>query len=254
MLGAKKSRKSKWLNLEGPRDKLTEKKENGNLSQDSDNEDPLNQESLLEEINREEVNKEFRKHIKKYYLFEVKKTPCIQDLAEYITFNTDLLHEDQSSLADKDKNDLIYYNNKKRFEEAVARTSLVLWILCLLTDLAYYFIFSDVKQMKFQLSDCHLMLACLNFFIPAIIKVAEAWSNSVIHSLFDILRVSDYNKKFNSQINQTINESALKGQNQKPSRKFGRKGQKKDKEENPKVCERLTKCFRRDTKMQESSE
>lgn len=77
MLGAKKSRKSKWLNLEGLREKLADKKENGNLSQDSDDEDPLNQESLLEKINRDEVNKEFRKHIKKYYLFEVKQTPCI---------------------------------------------------------------------------------------------------------------------------------------------------------------------------------
>jgi hypothetical protein len=55
-----------------------------------DEEDILNEESLLEKFNREEINKEFRKRIKKYYIFKVIKTPCIQDLAEYITFNTDL--------------------------------------------------------------------------------------------------------------------------------------------------------------------
>ena len=55
-----------------------------------DEEDILNEESLLEKFNREEINKEFRKRIKKYYIFKVIKTPCIQYLAEYITFNTDL--------------------------------------------------------------------------------------------------------------------------------------------------------------------
>ena len=158
-------------------------------------------------------------------------------------------NEDQSSLADKDKNDLIYYNNKERFAKVMERTSLVLWVLCLLTDVAYFFIFADVDEMKFQLSDCHLMLACLNFFIPAIIKFAEAWSNSVIHSLFDILQVSDYNKKFNSQINQTNGESQIR-QNQKSARKFGRKLQRKEKEDTTRICEKLTKCFKRDTKTQ----
>lgn len=40
-------------------------------------EDNLNEESLLEKFNREEINKEFRKRIKKYYIFKVIKTPCI---------------------------------------------------------------------------------------------------------------------------------------------------------------------------------
>ena len=34
-------------------------------------------ESLLEKFNRQELNKEFRKKMKKQYLFEVKRTPCI---------------------------------------------------------------------------------------------------------------------------------------------------------------------------------
>jgi len=42
-----------------------------------DEEDILNEESLLEKFNREEINKEFRKRIKKYYIFKVIKTPCI---------------------------------------------------------------------------------------------------------------------------------------------------------------------------------
>jgi len=69
----------------------------------------FNQESLLEQFNRQEINKEFRKKTKKYYLFRVNRTPCIQDLEEFIMFNTDLNNEALSSMADKHKDNLIYY-------------------------------------------------------------------------------------------------------------------------------------------------
>ena len=57
-------------------------------------EDDYNQEPFLDKFNREECNKEFRKGIKKYYLFKVKKTPCVDDMNDLISFNTNLLNED----------------------------------------------------------------------------------------------------------------------------------------------------------------
>lgn len=100
----------------------------------------LNTESLVEKFNREEINKEFRKKIKKYYLFKVNRTPCIQDLEEFITFNTDLNNEDLSSLADKDKDNLIYYKNKYRLLRLLRISCFVFWLLCFATDLLYFFV------------------------------------------------------------------------------------------------------------------
>lgn len=142
---------------------------------------------MLEKFNREEVNKEFRKNIKKYYIFKVLKTPCIVDLAEYITFNTDLQNEDLSSLADKNKDNLIYYKMKKDFFKILEKVSIVAWLICYLVDLAYFFVLRGNDKANFQLSVSHFVLLCSNFLIPLILNVAEAWSNSVLHTLFDIL-------------------------------------------------------------------
>jgi hypothetical protein len=96
-------------------------------------------ESLLEKFNREELNKEFRKKIKKYYFFKVKKTPCIQDLEEYIMFNTNLnWRKDLTALADKGKDDLIYYSNRIWFKNGVERFYTINWIICFMLDLIYF--------------------------------------------------------------------------------------------------------------------
>lgn len=50
------------------------------LSKEKLDESELNEEKARENINQEEINKEFRKRFKKYYLFRVKRTPCIEDL------------------------------------------------------------------------------------------------------------------------------------------------------------------------------
>ena len=56
---------------------------------------------------------------------------------------------------------------------------------------------TDWKVSKFYLSDSHLVLALINFLAPMLLTVAETWANSVIQTLFDILHLSDYNKKLN---------------------------------------------------------
>jgi hypothetical protein len=81
----------------------------------SSSEEFENKESAYYEFNREEINKEFRKGIKKYYLFEVKKTPCIQDLEEFIIFKTKLQSEEAQD--DMAKDDLIYYSNKEKWSK-----------------------------------------------------------------------------------------------------------------------------------------
>lgn len=70
-------------------------------------------------------------------------------------------------------------------------------IVALASDITYYFMYAEGGQ-KFQMSDSHLILTSMNFFVPLIHKISEAWACSLMYSLFDILQVSDYNKKFNS--------------------------------------------------------
>ena len=124
-------------------------------------------------------------------------------MAEYITFNTDLRsNEEQSSLADKDRDNLIYYKLKKQFLRTLERVSIACWICCFVSDATYYFLLSNQSE-DFELSHCHLVLAFTNFLVPTLIRISEAWSNSLLHRLFDILQVSDYNKMYNSQINRT---------------------------------------------------
>lgn len=103
-------------------------------------------------------------------------------------------------MADRDKDKLIYYKNRQSLISFFDRLTLVSWIICFLVDITYYIIVSrkNGKFEKFMLNDSHLMLAIMNFFVPMILQISEAWSNGVIHSLFSTLKTQDYNKRFNA--------------------------------------------------------
>ena len=89
-------------------------------------------------------------------------------------------------MADKDKDNLIYINMKSDFIILMKNVSLVSWLLIYISDLVYFFAFKEFDS-KFQLSNCHLVLVCVNILVPILISIGEAWSNAVIHNLFDIL-------------------------------------------------------------------
>lgn len=157
-------------------------------------------ESLLEKFNREELNKEFRKKITKYYFFKVKKTPCIQDLEEYIMFNTNLnWRKDRTALADMGKDDLIYYSNRVWFKNGFERFYTISWTLCFLLDIIYFIVTTQLQENKksfkeFQVSDSLTLLVFMYFLVPSILHISEAWANVVLQILIDILQLTDYNK------------------------------------------------------------
>jgi hypothetical protein len=150
----------------------------------------MNQESLIENFNREECNKELRKGYKKAFLFKVIKSPCIGDLGDLIAFNTDQNKEekgDQTSLANRDKDKLIYYKNRQIIISQFNKVSIISWIICWIIDIIYY-VFQFKSDKKFHLSQSHLMLATMNFFVPMFLKISEAWANALIQSLFSTLK------------------------------------------------------------------
>lgn len=200
---AKKSLVAHDLDLGTKKNKATQAK-----AKDPQNAEEVNEDQARERFNLEEINKEFRRSYKKYNLFKVTRSPCIQDLNEYISFYTDLKTEDyQSSMADKNKDNLIYYTHKKAFNSQLTNFSLGIWLTSVVADIVYFFVLGDSANVRFGFSNCSMVLTSLNFIIPTLIKVGEAWTNAVFYRLFEKLQIEDYNKKFNSQIqNQASSE------------------------------------------------
>ena len=79
------------------------------------------------------------------------------------------------------------------------------WTLTIASDLIYFFL-NRGADTKFELGVCHIILASINFLIPMLFQVSEAWTNAVFLRLFDLLQISDYNKQFNSQINKSLTD------------------------------------------------
>ena len=108
-------------------------------------------------------------------------------MVDYLMFehnDCDGNEEDELKHKIKKKDYLIYYKNRESILYTFKVISLILWILCWLIDILYHFLFvfyvkaDDFKDknQKFDLSDCHLLLALINFWIPTLLNIAEAWS------------------------------------------------------------------------------
>ena len=89
-------------------------------------------------------------------------------------------------MADIDKDNLIYYKIKNNYLKLLEKVSLGFWTICAIADITYYYTLRGT-DVRFELSNCHMVLTCFNYLIPTLIKVGESWSNSVFHNLFDLL-------------------------------------------------------------------
>ena len=74
-------------------------------------------------------------------MFKVIYTPCIQDLNDYIIFNTDLGDEVMTAQVDKNKDSLIYYINRGYAISYTKKTVFGFWIVCFIVDILRYFLF-----------------------------------------------------------------------------------------------------------------
>jgi hypothetical protein len=74
-------------------------------------------------------------------------------------------------MADRDKDKLIYYKNRKSLISYFDKVTFASWSICWVVDISYFIMVSlqKGKQEKFRLNDSHLMLAIMNFFVPMIL-------------------------------------------------------------------------------------
>ena len=75
-------------------------------------------------------------------------------------------------MADRDKDKLIYYKNRKSLISFFDKVTFASWFICWVVDISYYVmvsLFKEGKPDKFRLNDSHLMLALMNFFVPMIL-------------------------------------------------------------------------------------
>ena len=72
----------------------------------------------------------FQKSYKEYKIFGVLKTPCIQDLSEFI-----------SNMDDRKKstNKLLYFQNIKRAESVINCFLGIAWVVCVTLNLIYIY-------------------------------------------------------------------------------------------------------------------
>jgi len=89
----------------------------------------------------------------------------------------------------------------------IEKMSLVFWIICILGDLTYYLItyigaINKQQVRRFTLGDSSLLLVIINYFIPMVLNISEAWANVALTRLIENLQVSDYNRKLKKQQNQ----------------------------------------------------
>jgi len=65
------------------------------------------------------------------------------DLQDLITYNTYVHQEDdQTAMADRDKDKLIYYKNRKSLNSFFDRVTSISWLICWLVDIIYYILLS----------------------------------------------------------------------------------------------------------------
>jgi energy-converting hydrogenase Eha subunit H len=124
----------------------------------------------------------FEKSMKQYIIFIVKKTPCVQDLTEYIS--------NMESRKEFSKN-LIYFHNQQKIEQMMSYFLGVAWATSVVINIALI-----VSGNTIDLFDHHTYLPLIGFtFIgPQIFSVCEAWANALMISLFVSLQFEDYNK------------------------------------------------------------
>jgi len=121
--------------------------------------------------------------MKDYIEFKVLKTPCVQDLTEFISNM-----ETRKSFS---KN-LIYFSNIQTAEKVVAIFLAVSWTICVIINIVFVATGNIIDYFDHH---TYLPLICLSFVATQIFAVCEAWANALMITLFNSLQYDDYNKK-----------------------------------------------------------
>ena len=92
--------------------------------------------------------------MKEYILFRVKKTPCIQDLTEYVS--------NMDSRKEYSKN-LLYFSNVQKAEKVVTIFLIVSWFVCVVINLIFIFTHNIMDYFDHH---TYLPLIGLSFIVP----------------------------------------------------------------------------------------
>jgi hypothetical protein len=113
--------------------------------------------------------------MKEYILFIVKKTPCVQDLTEYIS--------NMESRKEYSKN-LLYFSNIEKAEKALVWLQGISWAVCIILNVSFV---STNNTMSYADHHTYLPLIGFSFIAPQIFAVCEAWANALMITLFNSL-------------------------------------------------------------------
>lgn len=115
----------------------------------------------------------FEKQMREYHLFGVLKTPCVQDLTEFIS--------NMKTRKEFSKN-LLYFKNIQKTETAVNYFLAISWFICIGINIGY--IFSD-RTVNYFDHNTFLPLIGFSFIATQIFSVCEAWANALMITLFN---------------------------------------------------------------------
>ena len=87
----------------------------------------------------QELNREFKRKLRKQYLFVVTRTPCIYHIENFMFFARDL-QGDNLAKALKDDKQISYYHNKLIVMNFGSQMLLYCRMLTLVSDLIYFLV------------------------------------------------------------------------------------------------------------------
>lgn len=120
--------------------------------------------------------------MKEFIIFIVKKTPCVQDLTEYIS--------NMESRKECSKN-LIYFSYIQKTERIMTYFLGTAWIVSICINIG---LMVTGNIMDYFDHNVYLPLIGFTFIGPQVFSVCEAWANALMITLFNSLQFEDYNK------------------------------------------------------------
>lgn len=129
------------------------------------------------------------KNKKEYIIFKVLKTPCVQDLTEFIS--------NMETRKDFAKN-ILYFQNINTAERIVIVFLAFGWTITAIINIVFIKTNNIVDYFDHH---TYLPLIGYSFMIPQIFSICEAWANALMIALFNSLQFDDYNKKLTGKLN-----------------------------------------------------
>jgi hypothetical protein len=142
------------------------------------------QKELKEELDKLDI-KDYFSDERGFKMFKVIETPIITELKT-------LFENIESQEQDKR---LILFDQQKVLWKRIMNIVLIVILICAFALSLTWIIVKGVKFYKMLSHPVYMIIVLYYISIPTMLKIIDAWSNSVIISLSESLQEEDYNKK-----------------------------------------------------------